>query len=238
VALEEMRFKGVYSFSRRNNYVLSNFMKHKMASRIQLAALKMDMLSVLVPAAYTSLVALAKYRRGYGGFGRHQLAAFVIGRRALGFGEIPTARCMPETRKDHKMWNYCAAFYGHQSQVQTLFRREPLEWKSAGNVNGVGLMTKLLTAPPADTSEKGSSHDALAKVCELDQSNENLAGRAGRVHPNGQTSRGDGARGHRVNPPNHQDGVSGPAANVVVAAASKLSTNQKIPQARLNSPSP
>ncbi len=227
VALEEMTFSGAYDSSKRNNFVLSNFMNRKMTNRIRLAALKMGMLSVQVSAAYTSMVATSKYGKKFGGFSRHQLAGFVVARRALGFGEVPVSHCMPRTWKERRMWNYCIESYGHQSQVQTSSCREPLEWKSVGNGNGAGLMAKLLTPPPAATSVKGLSHNHLAKG-ELDQFEATFNGRAGRVHPNGNTSRGDGARGHRVNPPHLDHGLSGPAAITVNAVASKLSTNQKI----------
>ena len=208
--------------------MLSNFMNRKMANRIKLAALKKGMLSVGVPAPYSSMVAIAKYGRNFGGFSRHQLAAFVIARRALGFGEIPIPHCFPKTRKERRMWNYCAEFYGHQSQVQTRSRHEPLEWKSAGNANGGGLMTKLLTAPPADTPETGLSHRDSATWESLQGTGKSI-GRAGRVHPNGHTSRGDGARGHRVNPPSFVVRASRHAAETFGAVVSILSSNQKIP---------
>jgi hypothetical protein len=63
-----------------------------------------------------------------------------------------------------------------------------------------GRITELLTAPPAITSSQmGLSHSSSDK--EGADASETSIGRAGRVHPNGHASRGDGARGHRVNPP-------------------------------------
>ena len=227
LALEEFRFKGVFDSSRRNNFVLSNFMKGKMEERIRLSGIKMGMLSVGVPAAYTSMVAETKCGGNFGGFNRHQLAAFVIARRALGFGEAPTSSIIPTAPRDRRMWNYCLKYYGHQSLIQTLFRREPLERKSVGNVNGSGLRTKLLTAPPANTPGKGLSQDPSVRGG-FDASPREFSRRAGRVHPNGQASRGDGARGHRVNPPLPVKEVSGTTATDYTAV-SKLSTNQKTP---------
>ena len=228
VALEDLKFLGAYDSSRRNNFVLSNFMNRKMANRIKLAALKKGMFSTQTPAPYTSAVATMKYGRNFGGFSRHQLAAFVIARRALGFGEIPIPHCIPRTKKEKRMWNYCAEGYGHQSQVQTWSRREPLERKSAGNANGGGLVAKLPTAPSAATPQTGSSHrDSVEQ--KSGENIGNLIGRAGRVHPNGHTSRGDGARGDRVNLPSFNEMASGPAGERCSGAGTKLSTNQKIP---------
>ena len=64
-------------------------------------------------------------------------------------------------------------------------------------------MTELLTAPPANPSEMGSSH-APQGALPVEAS----IGRAGRVRPNGHTSRGDGARGYRVSTPPSGDGVA------------------------------
>jgi hypothetical protein len=64
-----------------------------------------------------------------------------------------------------------------------------------GDNNGGEEITKLLKAPPAITSSKmGLSH-----TYKLTQSKQQLG--KSRVHPNGHISRADGARGHRVSPP-------------------------------------
>ncbi len=199
IALEDLKFKGAYDYSPRTNYKLSNFMRKKMLQTVRLHALKMSMLSVEVNPAYTSKVAVAKYGRRFGGFNRHQLAAFVIGRRALGYGEAPAPECLPNTRRGREMWNHCIRCYGYQPQIQTLLRHEPMERKSDGDGNGEGPITELLTAPPAITSARGLGHASQrAPIIEVS------VGRAGRVHPNGHTNRGDGARGHRVHPPGTQ----------------------------------
>lgn len=106
-------------------------------------------------------------------------------------------------RKEKAMWDRCVRYYGHQPRVLTSPCHEPVEWKSGGDGNGGGVMTELLTAPPADTSEMGSSH-APQGALPIEAS----SGRAGRAHPNGYTSRRDGARGHRVSPPPSGDGVA------------------------------
>ncbi len=196
VAVERLRFKGAYDFGSKTNFKLSNFMKRKMLQTIRLHALKMAMLSVEVNPAYTSKVAVAKYGKRYGGFNRHQLASFVIARRALGYGEAPVLDCLPKTKKERRMWNHCVRYYGYQPQLQTLPRHEPMERKSDGDGNGGEVITKLLTAPPAVTSAMGSNHSPQrAPIIETS------IRRAGRVHPSRHVNGGDGARGHRVIPP-------------------------------------
>jgi len=137
----------------------SNFMKRKMIHTIRLHALKMRMLSVEVNPPHTSKVAIIKYGKRYGGFNRHQLAAFTIARRALGYGEALVLDCLPRTKQERKMWNNCIRYYGYLPQIHTLLHSEPMEWKSYGDNNGGGEITELLTAPPAITSsQKGLSH--------------------------------------------------------------------------------
>jgi len=202
VAVERLRFKGAYDFSSRTNFKLSNFMKGRMLQTIRLHALKIGMLSVEVDPSHTSKVAIIKYEKRYGGFNRHQLAAFVIGRRALGYGEAPLLDCLPVTKRERKMWNSCIRYYGYLPQIQTLLHREPMEWKRDGDDNGGGEITELLTAPPAITSSQmGLGHPPSYADEEGADTIETPNGRAGRAHPNGHASRGDGARGHRVNPP-------------------------------------
>jgi len=159
VALEKLRFNGAYDFDSKTNFKLSNFMKRKMLNTIKLSALKMNMLSLEVDPAYSSKVAIIKYGKRYGGFNRHQLAAFVIARRALGYGEAPVLDCLPVTKRERKMWNHCITYYGYLPQIQTLLHHKPMEWKSDGDDNGGGEITELLTAPPAITSSQmGLSH--------------------------------------------------------------------------------
>jgi hypothetical protein len=171
VALERLMFNGAYDFSSRINFKLSNFMKRKMLQTIRLHALKMGMLSVEVNPLHTSKVAIIKYGKRYGGFNRHQLASFVIARRALGYGEAPVLDCLPKTKQERKMWNSCISYYGYLPQIQTLLHHEPMEWKSGGDDNGGGgEITELLTAPPAITSSQmglGHTSDKLIEKHQL-----------------------------------------------------------------------
>jgi hypothetical protein len=213
VAVEDLKLRGAYDYGAKTNFKLSNFMKRKMLQRIKLSALKMNMLTVEVDPAYSSKVAVAKYGRRFGGFNRHQLAAFVIARRALGLGEAPVLDCLPETRKERTMWNRCVRYCGYSPRIHTWLRHEPMERKSAVDVNGGGGITELLTAPPAITpSRMGLGHSPSREGA--NDTIEAIIRRAGRVRPNGQTSRGDGARGRRVNPP----GVEGRRSAVIFDA--------------------
>lgn len=200
IALERLSFRGAHDYGPSTNMKLSNFMNRKMRHVAKLHALKMGIGTVEVNPAYTSIVAVAKYGEQMGGFNRHQLAAFVIARGALGYGEAPTGPCLPCTKKERRMWNHCVRYYGYSSIIQTLPRHEPLERKSAEDANGRGGVTQLLTAPPAITPAVGLRHGALASAGAVAASQES-GRRAGRVHPNGHASRGDGARGYRVGLP-------------------------------------
>jgi len=200
VAVEGLRLKGAYDSDARTNFKRSNFMKRKMLQRVRLSALKMGMPSVEVDPAYSSMAAMTKYGKRFGGFNRHLLAAFVIARRALGYGEAPVFDCLPTTGKERAMWNRCIGYYGYSPEVQTWPRHEPSERKSAGDVNGKKGITKLLRAPSAITSSRmGLSRDPPLKKGDITK--EIIIRRAERVRPNGQASRGGGARGHRVSPP-------------------------------------
>jgi hypothetical protein len=176
VAVERLRFNGAYDFSSRTNFKLSNFMKRKMLQTIRLHALKTGMLSVEVNPLHTSKVAIIKYGKRYGGFNRHQLASFVIARRALGYGEAPVLDCLPKTKQERKMWNSCIRYYyGYLPQIQTLLHREPMEWKSGGDDNnGGGKITELLKAPPAITSSQMGLSHASDKLIEKHQSGERV----------------------------------------------------------------
>jgi hypothetical protein len=208
VALEDLQIKGGHEHGPKTNFKLSNFMRRKMLQRVKLSALKLDMFSVEVDPAYSSKVAVTKYVKSFGKFNRHQLAAWVIARRALGFGEAPSLDCIPRTTKEKMMWNRSIRYYGYQPQVRTLPCREPLERKSVGDENEGGVVTKLLVAPPAVTlSRMGLSHSPPNRG---GNTSEIVVRRAGRVRPNGHTSRGDGARGHRVDLPHPELNVSPP----------------------------
>ncbi|MDG6899593.1 MAG: hypothetical protein JRM91_04640 [Nitrososphaerota archaeon] len=94
-AVELLRHKGAYDRSPRTNFKLSHFMKREMLRTIELRALKTRMLSVEEDPAYSSKTALTRCGRRFGGFNRLQLAASVLARRAMGYGEAPAFDCLP-----------------------------------------------------------------------------------------------------------------------------------------------
>jgi hypothetical protein len=148
------KFKDAYDHSPATNFKLSDFMKRKMLERIELSVLKMNVMTVEVNPAYTSTVATAKYFGQVRGFNRHQLVAFMIARRALELGEAPTIERLPKTRREKAMWNHCMRHYGYSPAIQTLTRHEPMEWRNDGDVNGRGILARLLTASPVVTSSQ------------------------------------------------------------------------------------
>lgn len=203
VAVERLRLRGAYDYGSVTNMKLSNFMRRKMVQTVRIHALRMNMVSVEVNPAYTTKVAEAKYcSKQFGGFNGHQLAAFVIARRVLGYGEVPSSVCLPKTKKQKMMWNYCIRYYGYSPQSQTLLQHEPMEWKSVEDVNGGGGITELPKARPANTSSRGLSQyvPACSRTGAV-QTIEVPSRRAGSVHPNPHAKEGDGARGDRADLP-------------------------------------
>lgn len=102
ITLEGLKLKGAYDYGSRTNYKLSHFMRRRMIEVIKLHAFKMNVVTVEVNPAYLSMVATIKYRKQFGGFNRHHLAAFVIARRALGYGEVPALSCLPGKKEKEK----------------------------------------------------------------------------------------------------------------------------------------
>jgi IS605 OrfB family transposase len=204
LAVEDLKFKGDHDYNPKTNMKLSNFMRKKMIETIKLHALGRNMIVLDVDPAYTSKVAVTKYGKKFGGFNRHQLAAFVIARRALRYKESPTEICLPMKKEEKRMWKYCSKNYcGYQSQPQTLLQHEPMECKSARADNGDETITELPKARPAGTSEKGlrsrvnTPADSRAGAVPVIASSFR---QAGSVHSNPQAREGDGATGYRVGP--------------------------------------
>jgi hypothetical protein len=181
VAVERLIFNGAFDFDSKTNFKLSNFMKSKMLHTIKLHALKMGMLSLEINPAYSSMVTIIKYGKLYGGFNRHQLASFVIARRALGYGEAPVFDCLPRTKWERTMWNNCIRYYGYPPQIQTLFHSEPMEWKSYRDDNGEGEITELLTESLAITSSQMGLSHTPSNERELIQSKQQTGERVGYI---------------------------------------------------------
>jgi len=69
------------------NRVIANFMRKKLITLAATKALRREWILARIPAAYTSRVAKTKYKPNFPRMSVHQLAALVLGRRALGLQE-------------------------------------------------------------------------------------------------------------------------------------------------------
>ena len=85
LVIEDLNFEGVEHG--RANRLIANFMRKKLITLAATKALRREWILVSVPAAYTSRVAEAKYKPNFPRTSVHQLAALVLGRRALGLQE-------------------------------------------------------------------------------------------------------------------------------------------------------
>jgi IS605 OrfB family transposase len=90
IVLELLKFKRAYDSNANNNRILSNFAKEKMIQTFKAKAIKECMIIAEVDPKYSSKIALEKYAKQLQAFQRHELATFIIARRALGYSEQPT----------------------------------------------------------------------------------------------------------------------------------------------------
>jgi hypothetical protein len=86
VAIERLRLKGA-EHGKHANRLIANFMRRKLIELVAVKVLRREWILVRVPAAYLSRIAAAKYKPIFPRMSVHQLAAFVLGRKALGLGE-------------------------------------------------------------------------------------------------------------------------------------------------------
>ena len=191
----------------RVNRVCSNFLRRKLIELIKLRALKLDWICAEVSAGYSSVAGGLKYGRKFSCFNGHQLAAFVLARRALGYGEKLNAKQLeqiPKRRRAHAK-KIISSFHGHRHE--SLKPRPDTDGRmSGGDVKGVSVMTKRVTPHTAATSVLGindaerRSHPALPGLSAL------LGGGCRGDEPR--------ARGHGVNPP--------PAIGVKLGSVNKV----------------
>jgi hypothetical protein len=86
VVIEKLKLRGV-EHGKHANRLIANFIHRKLLELVAVKALRREWILVRVPAAYSSRIAAAKYKPIFPRMSVHQLAAFVLGRRALGFRE-------------------------------------------------------------------------------------------------------------------------------------------------------
>ncbi len=87
IAIEDLKFKRSLDFPNWVNRLVANFVRKRLIETIKIRALKEKLSVVEVQPAYTSKIAWHKYAKNFPKLNNHQLAAFIIARRALGCGE-------------------------------------------------------------------------------------------------------------------------------------------------------
>ena len=180
VVIEKLRFGMTQEGNHRANRICSNFLRKKLVELIKLRALKLDWICVEISSSYSSLGSELKYGKQFSRFNRHQLAAFVLGRRALGFGEKLSTEQLEQIPKGKRAYarRIISSFHGHRHEL--LMPRSGTDGRmSGGDVKGASAFDERLTAHTAVTSLPRLSL-VLGGGCRGDEPR---------------------ARGHRVNPP-------------------------------------
>ena len=92
IAIEDLNVKKTPDYPPQVNRLIANFVRKRLAQTIRSRAIREGFLLIKVQPAYTSKIARLKYGRMFPRFNTHQLAGFIIARRALGHGEkLPKA---------------------------------------------------------------------------------------------------------------------------------------------------
>ena len=99
------RFKKDNDTNAKYNRATHNFCKEKMIKTIKSRALKEKFVHIEVFPAYSSIIGAIKYQKMYG-LNTHEAAAFVIGRRGLGFNneKIPKELSKSLKLKGRRQW--------------------------------------------------------------------------------------------------------------------------------------
>jgi len=180
VVIERLKFGMAIEGSRCANRVKANFLRKKLLKLIKLRTSKLGWICAEVNAAYSSIAGELKYGKRFAGFNRHQLAAFVLGRRALGYGEKLSEEQLEQIHKRKCTYarKIISSFHGHRHE--SLMPRAGTDGRmSGGDVKGASAVTKRVTPHTAATSKPRLSL-VLGGGCRGDEPR---------------------ARGHRVNPP-------------------------------------
>ena len=194
VVVERLRFGMVQEGNRRANRACSNFMRKKLVELIKVRALKLDWICAEVNPSYSSIAGELKYGRQFARFNRHQLAALVLGRRALGYGEKLSAeqlRQIPERRRARAA-RVISSFHGHRHEL--LMPRSGADGRMPrGDVKGGSVVGERVTPHTAVTSEQRTGDAGRRPYSILPRLSLALGGGCPGDEP--------GARGHGVNPP-------------------------------------
>lgn len=181
VIIEKLKFGMTQEGNHRANRTCSNFLRKKLLELIKLRALKLDWICAEVNAGYSSIAGELKYNRQFSKFNGHQLAAFVLARRALGYGERLRAEQLEPIPKRRRAYasRIIRSFYGHRHEL--LMPRAGTDGRMPRkDVKGASGADERVTPHTAVTLAKPRLSMLLGGGCPGDE---------------------PGARGHRVNPP-------------------------------------
>lgn len=178
VVIERLKFGMAQESGRRANRTCSNFLRKRLIELIKLRALKLDWICAGVNPAYSSFAGGLKYGRQFSKFNGHQLAAFVLGRRALGYGERLGIGQLEQIANRRRAYaRKIITLHGHRHGL--LKPRGGTDGRMPdGDVKGASAVGERVTPRTVATSLRLSL--LLGGGCPEDDS---------------------GARGHRVNPP-------------------------------------
>jgi hypothetical protein len=191
IIIERLNFRMVQEDGHALNRIKSNFLRRKLVELIMMQALKRDWICAQVNPAYSSIAGELKYGGLFGRFNRHQLAALVLGRRGLGYGEHLTEEQLDKLPRRGRAYaaKMMGSFYGHGHRLLKPMvgadGRMPV--KDAKEARPQFVLMQRVTPHTAKTS-----HVRLSVL---------LGG--------GRQPDGGWAREHRVNsPPSVSDGVA------------------------------
>jgi hypothetical protein len=189
LVMEDLKLNSPVEYGKHANRIIANFMHKKLKQLLKIKALKMEWIICEEDPAWTSAVAEAEYKKQFPRLSVHQLAAYVLGRRALGFGENLSQESLEAIPKRNRGYAqaYAWSFYGHGHP--SLMPRTP--------TNGRIGVEDAKGAEPL--TERVTPH--TRKAVRLSWFFREPA--TGEGSPDA-----GGARGHRVNPPRSPFGLS------------------------------
>jgi hypothetical protein len=148
-----------------------------------------------VNPAYSSIAGRLKHDQQFAKFNGHQLAAWVLARRALGYGERLSAGQLKQIPKRQRAYaaRIISSFHGHRHEL--LMPRAGTDGRMlGGNVKGRSVVAEWVTPHTAVTLARPRLSTLLGGGCPGDE---------------------PGARGHRVSPPFSQENVKLDSVNEV-----------------------
>ena len=195
VVVERLKFGMAQESNHPANRACSNFLRRKLLELVKLRVLKLEWICAEVNPAYSSIVGELHYGHQFAKFNGHQLAAWVLARRALGYGEKLSAEQLDQVSKRQRAYatKIISSFHGHRHEL--LMPRASTDGRmSSGDVKGASAMTERVTPHTAVTLAKPRLRLVLGGGCRGDEPR---------------------ARGHRVNPPFSQESVKLGSVNEV-----------------------